>query len=82
VVARLIRFGCACDALYFSPSAQNVEYSTETREELLYNKEKLLSNGDKYEAEIAANLHGSYAPFVRVPIASNTYIYLADHPYR
>ena len=39
-------------------SAQNQEFSTETREELLYNKEKLLSNGDRAEAEIAANLHG------------------------
>ena len=38
--------------------AQNAEFSTETREELLYNKEKLLANGDRAEAEIAANLHG------------------------
>ena len=37
--------------------AQNQEYATETREELLYNKEKLLANGDRAEAEIAANLH-------------------------
>ena len=42
--------------------AQNQEYSTETREELLYNKEKLLANGDRAEAEIAANLHGQRAP--------------------
>jgi NADH dehydrogenase (ubiquinone) Fe-S protein 8 len=41
---------------YFT--AQNQEFSTETREELLYNKEKLLANGDRAEAEIAANLHG------------------------
>lgn len=39
------------------PSAQNQEFSTETREELLYNKEKLLANGDRAEAEIAANLY-------------------------
>lgn len=32
----------------------NAEYATETREELLYNKEKLLANGDKWEPEIAA----------------------------
>ena len=38
----------------------NFEYSTETREELLYNKEKLLSNGDKWETEIAANLQADY----------------------
>jgi NADH dehydrogenase (ubiquinone) Fe-S protein 8 len=38
-------------------AAQNQEFATETREELLYNKEKLLANGDRAEAEIAANLH-------------------------
>lgn len=27
-------------------SGPNAEYATETREELLYNKEKLLANGD------------------------------------
>jgi formate hydrogenlyase subunit 6/NADH:ubiquinone oxidoreductase subunit I len=32
----------------------NAEYATESREELLYNKEKLLANGDKWEPEIAA----------------------------
>ncbi|KAG6821497.1 hypothetical protein H0H93_000005 [Arthromyces matolae] len=40
--------------------AQNQEFSTETREELLYNKEKLLANGDRAEAEIAANLHADH----------------------
>jgi len=43
--------------------AQNQEFSTETREELLYNKEKLLANGDRAEAEIAANLHGACCVF-------------------
>jgi formate hydrogenlyase subunit 6/NADH:ubiquinone oxidoreductase subunit I len=38
----------ACNA------APNQEYATETREELLYNKEKLLANGDKWEPELAA----------------------------
>jgi hypothetical protein len=42
--------------------AQMQEFTTETREELLYNKEKLLANGDRAEAEIAANLHGSPSP--------------------
>ena len=37
----------------------NFEYSTETREELLYNKEKLLANGDKWEPEIAKNLEAN-----------------------
>jgi len=38
----------------------NFEYSTETHEELLYNKEKLLNNGDKWESEIAANIHADH----------------------
>lgn len=50
-------------------AAQNQEFSTETREELLYNKEKLLSNGDRAEAEIAANLHcESSTPLRRIPV--------------
>lgn len=40
--------------LFFSSAAPNVEYSTETREELMYNKEKLLANGDRWEPELAA----------------------------
>jgi NADH-quinone oxidoreductase chain I len=44
---------CPVDAIVEGP---NFEYATETREELLYNKEKLLANGDKWEEEIAANL--------------------------
>lgn len=42
---------CVANSLSTAP---NVEYSTETREELLYNKEKLLDNGDKWEPELAA----------------------------
>ncbi|BFZ18489.1 hypothetical protein BsWGS_21528 [Bradybaena similaris] len=48
---------CPVDAIVEGP---NFEYSTESREELLYNKEKLLSNGDKWEQEIAANLQADY----------------------
>ena len=40
--------------------APNAEFSTETREELLYNKEKLLENGDKWEAEIAKSIEADY----------------------
>ena len=34
----------------------NFEFATQTREELFYNKEKLLQNGDRWESEIAHNL--------------------------
>lgn len=47
-----------------STPAQNAEYSTETREELLYNKEKLLSNGDRAEAEIQANLQADHVSII------------------
>ena len=49
-----------------SPPAQNAEYSTETREELLYNKEKLLANGDMAEAEIAANLQADHVSWANL----------------
>lgn len=48
---------CPVDAIVEGP---NFEYSTETHEELLYNKEKLLDNGDKWEPEIAANIQADY----------------------
>ncbi|XP_010284466.1 PREDICTED: NADH dehydrogenase [ubiquinone] iron-sulfur protein 8, mitochondrial, partial [Phaethon lepturus] len=44
----------------FREPGPNFEFSTETHEELLYNKEKLLNNGDKWEAEIAANIQADY----------------------
>ena len=50
-----VSYSCPADTPL--PPAQNQEFSTETCEELLYNKEKLLANGDRAEAEIAANLH-------------------------
>jgi len=48
---------CPVDAIVEGP---NFEFSTETHEELLYNKEKLLENGDKWEAEIASNLEADH----------------------
>ncbi|KAI8382273.1 NADH dehydrogenase iron-sulfur protein 8 [Blakeslea trispora] len=48
---------CPVDAIVETP---NYEYITETHEELLYNKEKLLANGDKWEAELARNLQAEH----------------------
>eukprot|EP01087_Luapelamoeba_hula_P022563 TRINITY_DN811_c0_g1_i2.p1 TRINITY_DN811_c0_g1~~TRINITY_DN811_c0_g1_i2.p1 ORF type:complete len:164 (-),score=24.58 TRINITY_DN811_c0_g1_i2:69-560(-) len=48
---------CPVDAIVEGP---NFEYATETHEELLYNKEKLLANGDQWEVEIAANLEADF----------------------
>ncbi len=44
---------CPVDSIVLGP---NFEYSTETREELMYDKQKLLDNGDRWEKAIAANL--------------------------
>lgn len=50
----LCQESCPVDAIVQGP---NFEFSTFTREELYYDKEKLLSNGDRWEREIAENLH-------------------------
>ena len=44
---------CPVDAIVEGP---NFEFATETREELYYDKARLLANGDRWEREIAKNL--------------------------
>ena len=41
---------CPVDAIVEGP---NFEFATETREELLYDKQRLLANGERWETEIA-----------------------------
>ena len=49
---------CPVDAIVEGP---NTEFSTETREELLYDKARLIANGDRWEGELAANLQADAA---------------------
>ena len=46
------------DAIVEGP---NFEYATETHEELLYDKDRLLANGDRWETELAARLEADAA---------------------
>ena len=55
----LCQEACPVDAIVEGP---NFEYATETREELYYNKEKLLENGDIWETQIARNIEAD-APY-------------------
>ena len=52
-MTKCIYCGCPVDAIVEGP---NFEFATESREELIYQKEKLLENGDRWERAIAANL--------------------------
>ena len=49
----LCQEACPVDAIVEGP---NFEFAAETREELFYDKEKLLANGDRWEREIANNI--------------------------
>jgi NADH-quinone oxidoreductase subunit I len=50
---------CPVDAIVEGP---NFEFATENREELFYDKQKLLENGERWEAELAARLEAD-APY-------------------
>ena len=49
----LCQEACPVDAIVEGP---NAEFATETREELYYDKERLLDNGDRWERQIAKNM--------------------------
>jgi NADH-quinone oxidoreductase subunit I len=49
----LCQEACPVDAIVEGP---NKDFAVETREELYYDKQKLLDNGDRWEREIAKNL--------------------------
>ncbi|MGV2333212.1 MAG UNVERIFIED_CONTAM: NADH-quinone oxidoreductase subunit NuoI [Planctomycetaceae bacterium] len=53
----LCQEACPVDAIVEGP---NFEFATETHKELLYNKERLLKNGDIWEKEIDAKLKADY----------------------
>ncbi len=49
----LCQEACPVDAIVEGP---NHEFATETRAELMYDKQRLLANGDRWEPELAARL--------------------------
>ncbi len=60
----LCQEACPVDAIVEGP---NFEFAAETREELYYDKERLLANGDRWEREIWPKPSNSTRPIAETP---------------
>src|SRR6478735_4905921 len=69
----LCQEACPVDAIVEGP---NFEFATETREELFYDKQKLLDNGDRWDAAIAI-ASGVMVVSSRNPVHSVLFLILA-----